>query len=314
MADQKVQSSQTQQAPVEEPEVAEELEAEESAPEAPAAPAPSTAAAVKKALRELKLKIDGKEVTEKLPFELPDSPEAIEYMQRQLQLGKMGQSRAQQAAALQKEITDWVEQLRKDPKTALSMPNLGVDLKKLAQQVIEEEIENSKKTPDQLEKEKLQAKLREIEDERKKEKADWDKREAERLQELHYEQYESRMIKALDGSDLPKSPYVVKKMADYMLMGLQNNIDLSPEDVLPIVREEITNDIKEMFAVMPAEVVEKLIGKDKFNTIRKARVAKAKEVPQPPVTKSIKDAGAIKAPKEDKSANKKQTYKDFFKV
>lgn len=288
-------------------------EGQEATSDAPQAPiAPKAQAAIKKALKQLKYKVDGKEFQEELPFEIPDDPKAIEYMQRQIQLSKMGQSRAQQAAELQKEVTSWVEQLRKDPKAALSMPNLGIDLKKLAQQVIEEEISNAKKTPEQLEREKLEAKLKSLEDERKTEKEEFQRKEMERLQETAYEQYDMKMTKALETSDLPKSPYVVKKMAEYMLLGLQNNMDLEPSDVLPLVREEITNDLKEMFAVMPDEVVEKLIGKDKINSLRKKRVAQAKTPPPQPLAKSLKDVG--QGAKKEAAPGKKQTYRDFFKV
>ncbi len=268
-------------------------------------------AAVKKALRELSLKIDGKSYQEKLPFDLPDDPEAIEYMQRQLQMGKMGQQRAQQAAELQKEIVSWVEQLRKNPRAALSMPNLGVDLKKLAQEVIEQEIADSKKSPEQLQKEQLEQEIKMLKEQQDAEKKSWEQREFERLQEQAYNTYETKMIQALDQTDLPKSPYVVKKMAEYMLLGLQSGKDLQPEDVLPLVREEITSDIREMFAVMPAEVVEKLVGKDKLNDLRKKKVAKAKTPPPTPISKSIQDVGNTK-----KSATpaKRQSYKDFFKV
>ena len=294
----------------------EESEAEETTPKTtsstPKAPEkPAAQAAIKKALRELKLKVDGKEYSEKLPFDLPDDPAAIEYMQKQLQLSKMGQSRAQQTAELQKEVLSFFDKLRTDPKAALADPMVGVDVKKLAQQIIEEEIENSKKSPEQIEKEKLQAEIKELRAKQEADKKDWEQKETTRLQELAYDQYESEMVKALEGSDLPKSPYVVKKMAEYMLLGLQEGKDLRPEDVLPLVRDEIQGDIKDMFAAMPDEVVEKLIGKDKLDGIRKKKIAKAKTPPPQPVSKQLQD---VASPKKEVKPGKPQTYKQFFKM
>lgn len=303
-----------QNIPISEAAAPEVEEKDEAAPveSAPAAKvAPTAQATLKKALRELKLKVDGKEYSEQLPFDLPDDPAAIEYMQKQLQLSKMGQSRAQQAAELQKEVVSFFEKLRTDPKAALADPMVGVDVKKLAQQIIEEEIENSKKSPEQLEKEKLQAEIKELRAKQEADKKDWDQKETTRLQELAYDQYESEMVKALEGSDLPKSPYVVKKMAEYMLLGLQEGKDLRPEDVLPLVRGEIQDDIKQMFAAMPDEVVEKLIGKDKLDGIRKKKIAKAKTPPPQPVSKQLQD---VATPKKAAIPGKKQSYKDFFKM
>jgi len=118
------------------------------------------------------------------------------------------------------------------------------------------------------------------------------------------------MSKALESSDLPKSPYVVKKMADYMLLGLNEGIDVSPEDVLPLVREEIQNDLRDMFAVMPDEVIEKIVGKEVFSRVRKKNVAKAKAAPAP-VKSSIKDTGASK---QTSSSAEKKSFRDFFGV
>lgn len=290
-----------------------ETEAEEAieTPEAKVAPTGKTA--LKKALRELKLKVDGKEYSEKLPFDLPDDPAAIEYMQKQLQMSKMGQSRAQQSAELQKEFLSFIEELKSNPKKALANPMIGVDLKKLAVQVIEEDIENSKKSPDQLEKEKLQAEIKELREKQELDKKDWEEKEFSRLQEVEYDRYESKMVKALEGSDLPKSPYVVKKMAEYMLLGLQEGKNLDPEDVLPLVRDEISSDIKEMFAAMPDEVIEGLIGKDKIESLRKKKIAKAKTPPPTPVAKQLQDV-AKTVKKAASAPGKKQSYKDFFKM
>jgi hypothetical protein len=272
---------------------------------------PKQAAAIKKAIKSLKLKVDGKEFSEDLPFELPDSPEAVEYMQRQLQMAKMGQNRAQYASNIEREVKSFVENLRKNPRAVLSDPTLGVDLKNLAKEIIEEEIANAQKSPAQLEKEALEKQIRELKEHQEKSKKEFDQREFERLQEVATEQYDIQMSKALEGSDLPKSPYVIKKMADYMLLGLQNGVDISAQDVLPLVREEIQEDLKQMFQVMPDEVVEKLVGKDKIASIRKKAIARSKATPPSPVS-TIKDV--VKPSKSDKSPAKKQNYKDFFKI
>lgn len=300
-----------EQAPIESPQEGEALQ--QSAEELAALQAkPAPTPVEKKKIKQLKIKVFGQEQLEDLPFEIDDDPRTIEYMTKQLQLSKAAQRSMGEKAQLEKEVGAFIEELKRNPRKILSDPRVSVDLKKMAAEIIEEEIEQSKKSPEQIEKEKLESRLRELEEERKKEKEELKKRELDRHTEQQMLQYDQMMTKALEKSDLPKSPYIVKKMADYMLLGLNNNLDLSPDDVVPLVREELQNDLKEMFAVMPDEVIEAVVGKEVFNRVRKKNVAKAKSAPVP-VKAQVKDTGTKTASSE---APKKQelSYRDFFKI
>jgi hypothetical protein len=277
--------------------------------QAPAAPELTKAEI--KYLNKLKLKVDGQDYDEELPFELPDDPEVIAYMTKQLQMSKMAQKRAQSYSDLEKNVNTFIEELQKNPRKTLSDPRFGIDLKKIAAEMIEEEINNSKKSPEQLKTEQLEAELKELKEGRDKEKKTSEEREFERLQQQEAERYDVSMSRALEKSDLPKSPYVVKKMADYMLLGLQNGIDVTPEEVLPLVREEIMEDIKSMFAVMPAEVVESIIGKDTIGKIRKKQVESAKKAAAAG-PRSIADSG--KSGTKVVTGKEKSTFKQFFGV
>ncbi len=276
-----------------------------------AAPAPELTKAQIKKLKSLKIKVDGEEFDEQLPFEIDDSPEAIAYMQKHLQMSRVAGKRMQEHSSLQADVNKFLDLLRQDPISALSDPDFGVDIKKLATEVIEREIANSKKSPEQIEKEKIEAELKALKAEREREKQENQAKEMERLQKQEFERMDMQMEKALEKSELPKSPYIIKKMADYMLMGLQNGVDVSPEDVLPLVREEVLDDIKQMFAVMPEEVVERVIGKDVLGKLRKKNLAKAKAAPVP-VKSAVKDV-AQGSPKEAPAVQKK-TLKELFNV
>jgi hypothetical protein len=266
----------------------------------------------KKTLKSLKIKYNGKEYDEALPFEIPDTPESIDYMRKQLQMSRMGQTKSQELAEFQKQAVEFIDQLKKNPRKILSDPNIGVDLKRIASEILQEEIENAKKSPEQLEKEKLQMELKQLHEDRKREQEENKQRDFQRIQEQEYERYESQINSALESSDLPKTPYTVKKMADYMLLGLQNGMDVSPQEVLSLVREEMQNDLQEMFNVMPEEVIEKIVGKQTIDRLRKKNLQKAKQATA--ITKQqIRDVGAKKseAPKEG-TKDKKQGMKDFF--
>ncbi len=285
-----------------------DLQAIQNDPNAPVAVKKEAA----KRLKALKLKIDGREVEEQLPFDIPDTAEAREYMTRQLQMSKAAQKRMGEKAALEQQVSSFLEELRKNPRKVLSDPAFGVDIKNLAAQVIEEEIANSQKSPEQLAREKLEKELTDLKEQRKREQDEQQKKEFQRMQEVEYERYDNLIDQALTNSDLPKSSYVIKKMADYLMLGVSNGINVTPQDVLPLIREEILDDIRQMSQAMPIETLEKLFGGDVLTKIRKKNVAKAKAQPQTQAKAAIKDVGAVKS--EKKEAAKKQTFKDFFGV
>jgi uncharacterized protein YacL (UPF0231 family) len=270
-----------------------------AAPVAAAKPAPSSK-------RKLKLKVDGEE------FDEDFDPNDEESIVRNLQLAKVAQKRMQEYSSLQKEVVKFIEDLRKDPKTVLSDPRIGLDVKKIAAEIIEQEIENSKKSPEQLELEKTRAEIKALKEGQERDKAEALEREKARLTEEQFERYDIEVTAALASSDLPKSPYVVKKIADYMLIGLEANKDISPADVMPLVREEIMSDLKAMFDVMPEDVVEKLIGKSKFDSIRKKNIKAAKEKNAQVGSTKTTDVGQKTTSKT--GTEKKQTFKQFFGV
>lgn len=286
------------------PEGQEQIDASQEAAIDNSALKPAQKVEVKKALKKLKLKVDGREQ------EVEFDPNDDEFLTRELQKSRAFEKRAQDYSTLEKEVRSFVEELRKNPRKVLSDPSIGLDVKKLAAEIIEEEIANSQKSPELLAKEKLEAELKQMKDEREKEKEESRQKEFDRIKEREFERYDTLMTQALEKTDLPKSPYIVKKMADYLLMGVKAGYDVSPEDVLPLVRQEMQDDLKQMFAVMPDEVIEKIVGKDVFSRIRKKNIARSK-APPTPLNSSIKDTGAKSSLKETKG-DKKMSFRDFF--
>lgn len=278
--------------------------------EVAASPTEAKAAAKEAArLRSLRLKVDGREIDEELPFEIPDDPEAVEYMKRHLQMSRMGTKRAQEYAQLEKEIRQLITEGTKNPRKLLK--ELSIDERELARQIIEQEIENSQKSPEQLEKERIEEELRSLKEEREKEKQQFEQKEFERLQEQAYEKYDQQMTAALESSNLPKEPYVVKKIADYMLVALQEGYDVSAEDVIPLVKQELEKDIQTLINAMPDEALEQFLGKQRLANFRKKNLAKAKEAVAVSSAKAVKDTGGKTTVKEP---DKKISYKDFFGV
>jgi len=258
-------------------------------------------------IRELKLKVHGEEITEELPFEIEENPEAVEYLTKQLQLSKAAQRAMQENSTFQKQVSEFFKDLKSNTKAKLI--ELGIDPKEFAAQVIEEEIKKSQMTPEQIRQQELEEELNKLKEEAKRKEEEFNQKELERLREIEFEKIDTQMSIALDKSDLPKKPYVVRKMAEYMLIGANNGINLTAEDVLPLVREELLGDLQEIINSLPEDKAEEFIGKEVLTRFRKKNLAKAKQTPAS-VKSAIKDVGTKKA--EDKKQEVPVNYKQFF--
>lgn len=258
-------------------------------------------------IKKFKLKVHGKEIDEEIDLENEED------LTRRFQLAKAAQVKMQESHELRKAAEQFIEMLRTNPRRVLTDPNIGVDLKALAQDIINEEIENASKSPEQLEKEKLQRELEELREKYKKDEEDRKNREFERLQAEQEEKIQSDIEVALKSSELPKTPYTVRKMAEMMMLALENNIDLSPKDIVPLLRKQMLGDIKELFSASSDDVLEEILGKDNISRLRKRTVSKVKQQQVAQTANSVKPTGAD-AKKPEPKEEKKMSLKDFLGV
>lgn len=257
--------------------------------------------------RRLSLKINGQEKE----FDL-SSDDDLEQIKQMAQKGEGADQKFQEAAKIQKQMNAFLELMQQDPIRALQ--ELGHDPDKIAETHMQRRIEEMQKSPEQLELEKLR---KQIEDEKKaRETLEEEKfrAEQERIQEEYSRKLDVEITDALESSELPKSAYVVKRLAENLMIGLEKNPDITVADVLPIVEKQIKGEIQQMFGAMPEEVVEKILGEDTSNRLRKRRLNKMKKPPQTASqVKSTGNAEIKKAQAEAARNEKPKSAKDFFK-
>jgi len=270
-------------------------------------PAEETVKEAKKAAnkRKFNLKVNGK--SKEIDLDMDNNEEIEKYLQKAI----AADEKFQEAAMTRKQAEQLVEMLRTNPKAILKHPELGIDIQKLAHEIINEQIEDMSKSPEQKRLEEMEAKLKEYEEE--KTRLENEKREAEiaKLEQQAFQQLDDQISDALSGSSLPKSPYVVKRITDAMIeaVGL-GYLDVTAQQVMPYVEEQLTNEIQKLFEQAPDEVMEKLTGKDRLDKYRKARVAKAKAKPIE-TAKQVKDSGSQKSDSKSKE-EEKTTFSKMF--
>lgn len=270
--------------------------------------------AAEKRLNKLKIKFNGKEMEEDLPFDIPDTPEAQEYMRKHIQMSKLSQSKAQEYASLEKQALEFIQALQEDPEAVLADPRVGVDVQKFAAKIIEKQIANSKKTPEQLELERTQAELRAIKQQREHEAKTRKEQEFQANVERLHQEYETQLKDGLAKHSIPDSDVVRGLVVNFLEEAATHKIKVSVADVIPLVKEELQSNLKTLVASLSPEQLEDFIGKEVLSNYRKNNMKKVKEkqaVPTP-LKAAVKDTG--KTGKAEEKAKELVSYKDFFKI
>lgn len=249
-------------------------------------------------------KVNGRQMD--VEFDPNDDVEMLKYLQKAM----AADEKFQEAAALRKNVEQLVAELKSNPRGVLSHPELGIDIKKFAEDILNEEIQELQKSPEQKQLEALQKQLGEEKTQR--EKLEESKRNAEmsRLEEQAFKQFDDDITSALEKHPtLPKSPYVIKRIADTLIeaIGLGYK-DATVHDIMPIVEQQISGEIQKMFETMPEELMEQLIGKNNLGRLRKSRLSKMKKVE---TAQQVKSTG--KSSKDaEKKVDKPVRFQDMF--
>lgn len=247
-------------------------------------------------IKTFKIKANGK--TKEIKLDMSKDADIQKY----LELAEGSREKFEEAAGLRKQVEALVKELKSNPLAILKNKELGLDVKKLATQILEEELKDLEMSPEQKKLAEMERQLKEFEEEKKRISEEKKTAELEKARMQAMQQFDDEVTEALSGTKLPKSPYVVKRISDALLEvynmtdegGNPLYPDASVKDVLPYVEEQINNEIKALFEVAPDEVLESMLGKGRLDKMRKNRIAKAKQV----------------APKIEETGIKSETKKD----
>jgi hypothetical protein len=238
---------------------------------------PAEQKAIEKLERSYKLKVNGKEFEEKIDLNNE------EEVRKHLQLSKAAQQSMARDANSQKEIQrmqsemdQFLEILKSDPMRILSNPALGLKLEDMADKILAGKIEEASKSPEQLELEKARLKLAEYEQKIKDEETARQSAERSKLEADAEAHIQGEIMEAIDSGSLPKSPYIINKMAQLASIAFENGVDVSMKDLAPIVKQMYQRDMKEMMGGMKDDEIEELVSSDRIKAIRNARIQAAR--------------------------------------
>lgn len=284
----------------------------ELSPEEAEAEAKEATEKEKQALKKkFQLKVNNK--VKDLEIDLSNDEEVQKYLQKAM----AADEKFQEAASLRKQVEQLVVELKNNPLAILKHPQLGIDIKALAQQVLNEEIEDMKLTPEQKKIKELETALKEKEEKEKQAQSEKEAAERAKMEQEALVALDEQVTNALSKSNLPKSPYVIRRIADSMIAAMDMGYkDVTPEQVLPFVEEQILGEINRLFESAPEDtfdkVMENIIGKKHLDKYRKTKVSKTKKAPV--TAAQVKDTGASVKAKEKPAEEPPKRFKDIFRT
>lgn len=261
---------------------------------------------VKNLIKEFQLKVNGKIVNKKI--DLSDE----NNLRNELQLAAAARQSMQEAANLKKLYESEVSRLKQDPFSVLA--ELGLDPDQLAEMRIQQRIEEMKKSPEQVEREKIQAELQAAREESRRLKEEREAEQFEKLKDQAAVQIETEIEQALDShKTLPKSRHIVKRIADSMLWAINNGFeDVTAEDVMPLVEKEWRDEMSRLMDDSSEDILEQLIGQRNIDRLRAKRLNVMN-------TSNAKTAASVKptaasVQKQEEVKREKIKQRDFFKA
>lgn len=294
---------------------------ESEKPEAPAAVvAPAKVAAIldkkdagqkltkteEKQLKEFKLKVNGRERSFKV--DLSNDAE----LQKHFQKAAASDEAFNQAAEVRKAALAFMDDLKKNPRRVLQDPNIGIDLHKFAEEIMNDRISDMQKSPEQKDREAKEQQILELKRQLDQQNKSSEQREQDRMRAEHERSLETEISAALDIGGLPKTPRTVASMAEMMGIALKYGVELSPQEIAPIVKKMRTDEFQELLSDLADDQLEDFIGKQVMGRLRKRNVAKAKA---PQSASQVKSVGSdVKKAEVKEEPRKKMTYRDFLKA
>lgn len=265
-------------------------------------------AEAKSLIKKFQLKVRGQTIEREI--DLGDE----DFMRDQLQLAEVSKMSMQEVAQIKKAYQKEMERIRSNPWEILQ--ELGLDPDELAEKRIESRIEQMKKSPEQLEKEKYMKELEDARAEAKALKEEKEQIERQKLQDQAAVQINEEIDKALAGHKvLPNSPMVRRRIADTMLWAMNNgHPEVTADDVVPLVQKEMREELQKLHSEMPDEALEDFIGKQNIDRMRKKRLANSKVIPTSinQVKSTVQSVKANESLQSNKQSEK-ISAKDFFR-
>jgi hypothetical protein len=237
---------------------------------------------------------------------------------RRAQLGLGADEKFQEAAQMRKSAEALFEAIKKDPIAV--MKHMGLNVRDLTEGYLAKELQDEMKDPQVRELEDLRAFKKAQEDA----KANADKENMTKSQQAEFQQhmqrtakeYDTKISQVLADSNLPKTPYTVKRVAELLKNALTKGYDLDVNTAVDMVREGYMGDFKALFGGLKGEQLVKFLGDDVLKEMRQHDLARIKAKLEGQHSAAQPAIAAPSTPRQSSSESKQMStdeWKDFIR-
>lgn len=237
-----------------------------------------------------------------------------EEVQRYIQKALAADEKFEEAAAMRRAVGELINELKSNPRAVLAHESIGLNLREFAQQILEQELEEMEKSPEQKKMEEMEKRIRDFESEKERLMKEREQSERSRQNEEALAELDEQITSALNKSELPKSPYIVKRIADTMHTAVELGFyDVTVSQIMPFVEQQVASELSRMFEEAPEatadKVMERLVGKKSLDGYRSRKVAKMRK---PSESSRVQDTGGSAKAKAPAQEEKPQRFSDVF--
>ena len=235
-------------------------------------------------LREAKIEVNGQtlQINERqlkalwgLPENEPITDKEFKTMVSSYKAQKTSDIATRNARQQEKLVNEIAQLIQQNPWELLQ--RAGYNPRQLAEEYLTQAIEEEMLPENERELKRVRQEKEELERQYKEELS---RREQEQIT-LQVEQAQkeitSQIIDALEGSNLPKNPDVVKRIANYMYLAEQKGISVNPKQVVPLVEEDLRNLNAQILRSLDPSNRINYIGEDLLKQIRQDDLARLKQ-------------------------------------
>lgn len=218
------------------------------------------------------------------------------------QKGFFADKKMYQADQKEKQIQAALKTMNSDPKKAAAiLKEMGVDAKKFAETLIVDELKLEQMTPEQRRTAELEAKLQQMEEERRASEQTAHEKHINELASQMEQQLDTEIGEALQKTTLPKTAEVVAEVAQKMLYYNELGYTLNAESAVKLVEEEFSVRAHSLLDGMSDEMLVKFLGDNVMSRMRKVDVARFKQNEK---TKQQPKQHAPRIPKQEEPKEK----------
>ena len=207
-------------------------------------------------------------------------------IRRDYQKWKAAEKRFHESSMQRKKVDEVMGLLQKPETLAEALEKLGYDVKQLAEQYLYEQIQFAQMPPEMQELYTARKQLAKFQEEERQRKIHEENLAEEQREREMASKLQDEVIEALQDSNLPQTPEMVRRIARHKRIYLDRGVDIDAREAAQIVEDELIAENQAILSKMDGDKLERILGQDISKNLRMKDIEKIKNpIPDTPKPK-----------------------------